>query len=238
MAKYEEINFPVESIWSDIDHMEDYRDFTLNRERFPEEKVRSFVKSLHEKDQKFVMIIDPGIAIDENYPTYTRGRELGVYLKNGTGNDADYIAQVWPGFTTIPDFLHPKALDWWTKELEEFHKLVPYDGLWLDMNEPANFCSGSNCWYDPAVVCDIIDVCCMTCNNDDDALTRWDNPPYKIHGLGPIYSRTVAMTALHYDGSRMYDTHNIYGMSEGQVTSDALSRVSDHWKPAHLDLWI
>lgn len=228
MAKYDAINFPVESIWSDIDHMDAYKDFTLSPERFPEEKLRGFVKSLHEKDQKFVMIIDPGIAIDENYATYTRGREHGVYLKNGTGNGADYIAQVWPGFTTIPDFLHPNAVDWWTKELEEFYKMVPYDGLWLDMNEPANFCSGSNCWYDPAVPCDIIDVCCMTCDNNDDVLTRWDNPPYKINGLGnkvPIYYKTVAMTALHHDGSRIYDTHNIFGMAEGQVTFNALQRI-------------
>lgn len=230
IAKYDAINFPVESIWSDIDHMDDYKDFTLSPVHFPEERLRGFVKALHEKDQKFVLIVDPGIAIDENYATYTRGRELGVYLKNGTGNGADYIAQVWPGFTTIPDFLHPNAEDWWTKELEEFHKMVPYDGLWLDMNEPANFCSGSNCWYDPAVPCDIIDVCCMTCNNDNDVLTRWDNPPYKINGLGnkvPLYTKTVAMTALHYDGSRMYDTHNIYGMAEGQVTFNALQRVSE-----------
>lgn len=60
MAKYEAINFPVESIWSDIDHMDGYRDFTLHPDHYPEERVRSFVKGLHERDQKFVMIIDPG----------------------------------------------------------------------------------------------------------------------------------------------------------------------------------
>lgn len=173
-----------------------------------------------------------GIKVDETYATFTRGRDLDVYLKNGTG-EGYYIAQVWPGFTHIPDFLHPNAVDWWTKELEEFHKLVPYDGLWLDMNEPANFCSGPNCYYDPVVPCDVIDVCCMTCNNDPDLLTRWDNPPYKINGYGskmPLYKSTVAMTAQHHDGSRMYDTHNIYGMAEGLATYRALNRVSKQAK--------
>lgn len=61
MAKYEAINFPVESIWSDIDHMDAYKDFTLHPEHYPEEKLRSFVQGLHDKDQKFIMIIDPGI---------------------------------------------------------------------------------------------------------------------------------------------------------------------------------
>lgn len=186
------------------------------------------------------MVALTGIKIDETYATFTRGRDLDVYLKNGTG-DGYYIAQVWPGFTHIPDFLHPNVVDWWTKELEEFYKLVPYDGLWLDMNEPANFCSGPNCYYDPAVPCDIIDVCCMICNNDPDQLTRWDNPPYKINGYGskmPLYKNTVAMTARHHDGSRMYDTHNIYGMAEALTTYKALKRVSEltsPWSVTRLD---
>lgn len=232
MTKYEEMNFPVESIWSDIDHMDAYKDFTLHPEHYPEEEMRAFVENLHAKDQKFVFIIDPGIAINESYATYTRGRELGVYLTNGSvGGEGYYIAQVWPGFTTIPDFLHPNAEKWWTTELEEFHKVLPYDGLWLDMNEPANFCTGSLCWYDPAVPCDVLDVCCMTCDNRPEVLTRWDNPPYKINGYGhkvPIYTRTIAMTAQHHDGSRMYDTHNLYGMAEGQVTFAALQKVRSH----------
>lgn len=238
MAKYDEIKFPVESIWSDIDHMDSYKDFTLHPVHYPEDKMRAFVQNLHKKDQKFIFIIDPGIAIDENYPTYTRGRELGVYLKNGSvGGEGYYIAQVWPGFTTIPDFLHPNAVQWWTKELEEFYKVIPYDGLWLDMNEPANFCTGSLCWYDPAVPCDVLDECCMTCDNRKEVLTRWDNPPYKINGYGhmvPIYTKTIAMTAQHYDGSRIYDTHNLYGMAEGQVTFEALRAVNSNFQPSNL----
>ena len=33
--------------------------------------------------------------------------------------------------------------EWWTKQLGEFHKAVEYDGIWIDMNEPANFVAGS-----------------------------------------------------------------------------------------------
>ncbi|XP_024380169.1 probable alpha-glucosidase Os06g0675700 [Physcomitrium patens] len=227
LAKYDAINFPVESIWADIDHMDGYRDFTLHPEHFPEKRMRSFVQGLHLKNQKLVMILDPGIKIDETYATFTRGRELGVYLRNGTG-DGYYVTQVWPGATHIPDFLHPNALDWWTKEVEEFYKIVPFDGIWLDMNEPANFCSGPNCWFDPAVPCIIIDSCCMTCDNDPDKLTRWDNPPYKINGYKsklPIYKNTVATSALHYDGTPVYNTHNVYGMAEGLATYKALEKV-------------
>lgn len=60
LAKYDAINFPVESIWADIDHMDGYRDFTLHPEHFPEKRMRSFVQGLHLKNQKLVMILDPG----------------------------------------------------------------------------------------------------------------------------------------------------------------------------------
>lgn len=231
MRKYEEIEFPVESIWADVDHMDGYKSFTLHPVHFPVERVRKFVEKLHANDQKFVFIIDPGIAIDESYPTYTRGRDLGVYLKNGSeGGEGFYIAQQWPGMSTIPDFLHPNAEEWWANELAEFLKVVPYDGVWIDMNEPANFCTGSLCWDDPEIICEIIDVCCMRCDNRPEVLTKWDNPPYQVYiyheRTAVFYTRTIGLTAQHYDGSRMYNTHNLYGMSEGHVTAVALQKVT------------
>ena len=47
--------------------------------------------------------------------------------------------QVWPGPTHWPDFLNPAARDYWQKQLAAFHDLAPFDGLWIDMNEPSNF---------------------------------------------------------------------------------------------------
>ena len=41
-----------------------------------------------------------------------------------------------------PDFLHPRAGAYWQRQLAAFHKLVPYDGVWIDMNEASNFCTG------------------------------------------------------------------------------------------------
>lgn len=174
------------------------------------------------------LCVPPDVKIDENYKTYVRGSALDVFLMNGTG-ESRYIAQVWPGPSNIPDFLHPNAEKWWTQEISDFYGVIPFDGLWLDMNEPANFCSGPNCYYEPNPVCPkILWKCCMICNNNASMLDRWNNPPYAINNFGvkrPLYEKTVSLNALHHDGSKMYDTHNIYGMTEAITTYKALQKV-------------
>jgi alpha-glucosidase (family GH31 glycosyl hydrolase) len=44
-----------------------------------------------------------------------------------------------------PDYLAaPNISDWTRSQLQYFYDQVPFDGIWLDMNEASNFCSG-NC---------------------------------------------------------------------------------------------
>lgn len=52
--------------------------------------------------------------------------------------------------SVYPDYLAaPNITNWLTRELKMFHDQVPFDGLWLDMCEPSNFCTGMNCKPDP-----------------------------------------------------------------------------------------
>jgi alpha-D-xyloside xylohydrolase len=174
-------------------------------------------------------MINAGIKIDKCYSTYVRGDKLDIFMRNARGHR--YVAQVWPGATSIPDFLHPKAQEFWPTEVAEFFKVIPFDGLWLDTNEPANFCGGPTCYYPPGSgeVCPQIDECCMICENTN--LDRWDDPPYHINSLGvhrPLYAHTMAMNCEHYNGIRAYDTHNVYGFSEGLATYRALKEVMVH----------
>lgn len=53
--------------------------------------------------------------------------------------------QVWPGATHFPDFFNPAAQEWWTRHMGEFHERLPFDGLWIDMNEISSFCTGEVC---------------------------------------------------------------------------------------------
>ena len=65
--------------------------------------------------------------------------------------------------TVWPDFTHPRAAEYWYDNLRDYHQKVPIDGVWIDMNDPSNFCDGS------------IYGGCAKKGDSDYSL---DNPPY------------------------------------------------------------
>jgi len=54
-----------------------------------------------------------------------------------------YVGKVWPGSTTFVDFFHPNATKYWVDMLDRLYQKVKFSGIWLDMNELANFCDGA-----------------------------------------------------------------------------------------------
>ena len=41
----------------------------------------------------------------------------------------------------------------------------------------------------------------------------------------PLGTKTVAMTALHSNGTLEYDAHNLYGLAETRVTAEIMARA-------------
>ncbi|KAI5782030.1 alpha-glucosidase [Peziza echinospora] len=144
VGNYSAAGIPLETMWTDIDYMYNRWVFTLDPERFPIDRMRQLVDHLHEKGQRYVMMVDPAVA-HHTYPSFTRGVELDVfhYTNPETTNYTGlFKGVVWPGATVFPDWLHPKVGEWWTGEFLNFfgEDGVAVDGIWIDMNEPASFC--------------------------------------------------------------------------------------------------
>lgn len=172
---------------------------------------------------KYIVLIDPGIAVNSTYAVYQRALAKDVFIKH---EGQPYLAQVWPGAVHFPDFLNPATVSWWADEIRRFHELVPVNGLWIDMNEASNFCTGK-CTIPVGKQCPNATgpgwICCLDCKNITD--TRWDDPPYKINASGlqvPIGYKTIATSAVHYNGVLEYDAHSLYGFSQAIATHKAL----------------
>lgn len=131
---YRRNNVPIDMIYLDIDYMQDYKDFTVNPERFPD--FSDFVKEMRAQHIHLIPIIDAGVKIEPGYDVYEEGVEKGYFCKREDGSD--FVAAVWPGWTHFPDVLNAEARAWFGNKYE---RLISQgiDGFWNDMNEPAMF---------------------------------------------------------------------------------------------------
>ena len=131
-------NIPCDAIYLDIDYMDGYRCFTWNKSHFPDPK--RMIKELSNDGFKTVVMIDPGIKVDDNYWVFKEGKENNFFCRRSD----DYFMEghVWPGRCQFPDFTNPAVREWWGglyKELVD----IGVAGVWNDMNEPAVFGSGT-----------------------------------------------------------------------------------------------
>jgi alpha-glucosidase (family GH31 glycosyl hydrolase) len=114
------------AIWLDIDYMDERKDFTYDPKKFPVSNVHLLVQSLHEKHQKIVAIIDPGIKVERGYSAFETGIQRDVFIKNKNGRYA--VGSVWPGYTVFPDFHSDETQHWWKNTIEDWLEQVPLDG--------------------------------------------------------------------------------------------------------------
>ncbi|KAM4889329.1 sucrase-isomaltase, intestinal [Thomomys bottae] len=201
-----EAGIPYDTQVTDIDYMEDKKDFTYDAVTF--QGLPEFVEDLHAHGQKYVIILDPAISIDKRangapYESYEKGNAKHVWINESDGV-TPLIGEVWPGLTVYPDFTNPDCIDWWVNECNEFHKQVQYDGLWIDMNEVSSFIQGS----------------LKGCSDN-----KLNYPPF-IPGIVDklLYSKTLCMDAMQSWGSQ-YDVHSLYGYSMAIATEKAVETV-------------
>lgn len=194
--------FPYDVQWNDIDYMNAHMDWTLDNTSFA--GLASVVDDLHSHGQHYVIIVDPAISNTPGYAPYNEGLTEQVFVMVADGS-VPIVGNVWPGTTVYPDFSHPNASDWWTRQVQRFHALLPFDGLWTDMNEPSNFGFGS------------VSACPFS--------SPLDSPPY-VPGVcgGQLPDHTLCPSARQYLSTH-YNLHCLYGHLELMTTARALQNV-------------
>lgn len=134
--QYKEHDLPLDMICMDIEYMQDYADFTVNKERFPD--LAKLSADLKAQGIRLVPIIDAGVRIDPNDPTCTEGLEKGYFCKKADGTP--FVAAVWPGKAYFADFLRPEVREWFGHKYKALTD-CGIEGFWNDMNEPSLFYS-------------------------------------------------------------------------------------------------
>ncbi|KUJ23716.1 maltase glucoamylase [Mollisia scopiformis] len=235
VANYSAANIPLETIWTDIDYMDHYKIFTTDPENFPLAEIRDLVNDLHNRDQRYILMVDPAVAY-QDYKAFNDGAALDVFLKNFNGSW--YNGVVWPGVTVFPDWFHTNMQAFWNGEFNTFFNEstgIDIDGLWIDMNEAANFClwpcndprgfanAPSSIVYPPprnqsGPNSPVSVPGSMLGLPGRDLI----DPPYMINNAaGSLSNHTIFTDLIHANGVAEYDTHNLYG-----TMMSAASRVA------------
>ncbi|XP_066565478.1 sucrase-isomaltase, intestinal isoform X2 [Amia ocellicauda] len=199
------IGLPYDIQYTDIDYMEDKKDFTYDLVNFRD--LPLFADYMHQAGQKYILILDPAIAISSRingpYHSFETGSKMGVWV-NETDGRTPLVGEVWPGDTVFPDYTNPRCTEWWIEEVEKFYGEVKFDALWIDMNEVASFKKGS------AKGC---------------ADNNLNYPPFTPRILDNVmYSKTLCMDAKQTWGNH-YDVHSLYGYSMVLSSEKALRRI-------------
>ncbi|KAL9666180.1 hypothetical protein QQ045_000504 [Rhodiola kirilowii] len=81
VVNYEKAKIPPDVIWNDDNHMDAKKDFTLDPIDYLRQKLLAFLDKIHSKGMKYIVINDPGIAVNASYGVHNRGMAQDVFIK-------------------------------------------------------------------------------------------------------------------------------------------------------------
>ncbi len=134
VSGYLERGLPLDAVHLDIDHFDDHRVFTVDRERFP--KLPQLADDLRRDGIRLVSIVNPAVKAEPGNAVYDGGAAVDAFVRNAGGRHVEGV--VWPGEAVFPDFTHARVREWWGALYEE-RLAQGFAGFWHDMNEPTSF---------------------------------------------------------------------------------------------------
>ena len=211
--QYKEHDLPLDMICMDIDYMQDYADFTVNKERFPD--FAKLSADLKAQGIRLVPIIDAGVRIDPNDPTCTEGLEKGYFCKKADGTP--FVAAVWPGKAYFADFLRPEVREWFGHKYKALTD-CGIEGFWNDMNEPSLF-------YSPERLRAFLND--MAALREKDNIEQEEFFPRVVGGAMGLMNSPADYASFYHevDGQKVRhdQVHNLYGGSMTRAAGEAFA---------------
>lgn len=211
--QYKEHDLPLDMICMDIDYMQDYADFTVNKERFSD--LAKLSADLKAQGIRLVPIIDAGVRIDPNDPTCTEGLEKGYFCKKADGTP--FVAAVWPGKAYFADFLRPEVREWFGHKYKALTD-CGIEGFWNDMNEPSLF-------YSPERLRAFLND--MAALREKDNIEQEEFFPRVVGGAMGLMNSPADYASFYHevDGQKVRhdQVHNLYGSSMTRAAGEAFA---------------
>ena len=220
---YIERKIPIDSMWIDIDAMENYKIFTLNKQLF--KNLPKVVDNIHKNQAKFIPIIDIAFSsYDDDMTIYNKiGDENNLFIKSGYTNK-NLFGKVWPKKAVFPDFFNPNIKKIWDYGLDNYLKIIDYDGIWLDMNEPALTGGAAGEIFE---------------NEDDREKYRKEIEkniqlsyiPGYIDNTNVLIAGSLSLNAITYNNERLYNNKPLLSVYQCKQTYNYLKRKLPHKRP-------
>ena len=211
--QYKEHDLPLDMICMDIEYMQDYADFTVNKERFPD--LAKLSADLKAQGIRLVPIIDAGVRIDPNDPTCTEGLEKGYFCKKA--DETPFVAAVWPGKAYFADFLRPEVREWFGHKYKALTD-CGIEGFWNDMNEPSLF-------YSPERLRAFLND--MAALREKDNIEQEEFFPRVVGGAMGLMNSPADYASFYHevDGQKVRhdQVHNLYGGSMTRAAGEAFA---------------
>ena len=236
---YRENKIPLDMVYMDIDYMQDFKDFTLHEENFPD--FAEFVREMKDRNLRLIPIIDAGVKVEDGYDVYEEGVKNRYFCQREDGSD--FVAAVWPGNTHFPDVLNAEARAWFG---DKYRVLTDQgiEGFWNDMNEPAIF-------YSPEGIDELKGMLKQFLENENYnsginagtlavAPTSDTNDSAETENAGasiwPLMGKINALANSKEDYRRFYHTvngerirhdkvHNLFGYNMTRAAGEAFERI-------------
>ncbi|CAF3661960.1 unnamed protein product [Adineta steineri] len=205
---------PIDVQYADIDYMDANKIFTIDPINYH----------------------DPFTIDDQKYYTPTiEGIKQDVFIKWEDGSLMK--GACWPGEVFSPDFFTNRTHIWWAQMIRDFRRVnLTFDGVWLDMNEPAMFGTNEDAPWNWNITRSNYTLKCPR--------STWDDPPYRtkaafrydesVNRTSRLSDRTLCMSAIQGEidsktGKAMYrhyDVHSLYGWSQTKPTLDIIRSLT------------